>query len=153
DAGAAQDVSMLQEEDIEAGPGQVGGTDQAVAPPADDDRVMRGAGHHVALRFARPPHLRRGRRDGMLGRPLTPSEILALFDAHPRADPLPEPGVHYQRAGAVLRAMGDQNWIERAELDDADVDAVIAAEAAHFRSIGAEVEWKVYGHDRPADLG
>lgn len=81
------------------------------------------------------------------------SEILALFDAERRAEPFPEPGVQYDRAGAVLRATGVQNWIERAELDDADVDAVIATEAAHFRSIGAAVEWKVYGHDRPADLG
>ena len=84
---------------------------------------------------------------------MTRSEILALFDAERRADPLPELGVHYERAGAVLRATGVQNWIQRAELDDADVDAVIAAEGAYFRSIGAEVEWKVYGHDRPADLG
>jgi GNAT superfamily N-acetyltransferase len=83
---------------------------------------------------------------------MTPSEILALFDAERRAEPLPEPGVQYERAGAVLRATGVQNWIARAELHDADVDAVIATEAAYFRSIGAEVEWKVYGHDRPADL-
>jgi GNAT superfamily N-acetyltransferase len=80
------------------------------------------------------------------------SEILALFDAERRAEPLPEPGVHFEQAGAVLRATGVQNWIERAELDGADVDAVIATEAAHFRSIGAAVEWKVYGHDRPANL-
>jgi len=84
---------------------------------------------------------------------MTRSEILALFDAERRAEPLPEPGVHYEWAGAVLRATGVQNWIERAELDDVDVDAVIATEAAYFRSIGAAVEWKVYGHDRPADLG
>ncbi len=84
---------------------------------------------------------------------MTASEILALFDAERRAEPLPEPGVHYERAGAVLRATGVQNWIERADLDDADVDAVIATEVAYFQAIGAEVEWKVYGHDRPADLG
>ncbi len=84
---------------------------------------------------------------------MTPAEILALYDAEMRADPPPETGVQYERVGGVLRATGIQNWIAFAELAAADVDAVIAEQAAYFRSIGAEVEWKVYGHDRPPDLG
>ncbi len=84
---------------------------------------------------------------------MTPAEILALYDAEMRADPPPEPGVQYERVGGVLRATGVQNCIAFAELATADVDAVIAEQAAYFRSIGAEVEWKVYGHDRPPDLG
>ncbi len=31
-------------------------------------------------------------------------------------------------------------------------DAVIAEQAAHYRELGAEVEWKVYQHDGPPDL-
>ncbi len=84
---------------------------------------------------------------------MTPAEILALYDAEMRADPPPETGVRYERAGGVLRATGIQNWIAFADLAAADVDAAIAEQAAYFRSAGAEVEWKVYGHDRPADLG
>ena len=33
-----------------------------------------------------------------------------------------------------------------------DVDAVIAEQVAHFERLGAPFEWKVYAHDRPADL-
>jgi hypothetical protein len=32
------------------------------------------------------------------------------------------------------------------------VDAVIAEQVAHYRRLGAPFEWKVYAHDRPADL-
>ncbi|HYM68169.1 MAG TPA: GNAT family N-acetyltransferase [bacterium] len=81
------------------------------------------------------------------------SEILALYDAQMRAAPPPEAGVRYEHDGTVVRAIGTQNCIVFSDLAGANVAAVIAAQAAFFRSIGAEVEWKVYGHDLPADLG
>lgn len=83
---------------------------------------------------------------------MTPAEILARFDAEMRADPPPEAGVRHERAGGIVRAVGAYNCIFFSNLADADADAVIAAQAASFRAIGAEVEWKVYGHDLPADL-
>ena len=82
-----------------------------------------------------------------------PADILPLFDAERRADPLPEPGVHHERIGGILRATGSHNWIACAGLETAEVDAAIATQASYFRSLGVEVEWKVYGHDRPAGLG
>jgi len=81
------------------------------------------------------------------------SEILALYDAEMRAAPPPEAGVRYERDGAVVRAIGSQHCIVFSDLAGTDVAAVIAGQTAFFGSIGAEVEWKVYGHDLPADLG
>ena len=37
-------------------------------------------------------------------------------------------------------------------LTEASADAVIAEQVAHYRCIEAEMEWKVFGHDRPGDL-
>ncbi|MGW0119714.1 GNAT family N-acetyltransferase [Streptomyces sp. NPDC003327] len=34
-----------------------------------------------------------------------------------------------------------------------DADEVIAAQIAHYRAAGVPFEWKLYGHDAPADLG
>src|SRR5207302_6139939 len=70
-----------------------------------------------------------------------------------RTDPPDEAGVRHERSGGIVRAVGVYNCILFSNLDHADADAVIADQAASFRAIGAEVEWKVYGHDLPADLG
>ncbi|HEV2284251.1 MAG TPA: GNAT family N-acetyltransferase [bacterium] len=101
------------------------------------------------------------------------AEILARFDAE-RADPPPEPGVRYERAGSVIRAIGTWNAVVFARLTADTADAAIAEQVAFFRSLAFEVnsgdghaggaggavsgedralEWKVYGHDLPADLG
>ena len=84
---------------------------------------------------------------------MTPAEILARYDAEMRANPPDEAGVRHERDGGIVRAVGAYNCILFSNLDPADADAVIADQAASFRAIGAEVEWKVYGHDLPADLG
>ena len=40
------------------------------------------------------------------------------------------------------------------DLDEATADAEIAAQVAFFRERGiGGFEWKLYDHDRPADLG
>ncbi|HLW48141.1 MAG TPA: GNAT family N-acetyltransferase [bacterium] len=103
------------------------------------------------------------------GRP--PAEILALFDAERREDRLPEPGVRYERAGPVIRAIGAWNAVVSADLAAENADAFIAEQVAFFRSqspgrgdAGAAdhpsvarqtgvIEWKVYGYDLPPDLG
>jgi len=84
---------------------------------------------------------------------MTAAEILALYDAQMRADPPPETGIRHERVGTVIRAMGSEHTIIFSNLNAIDADEAIAAQAAFFRSIDAEVEWKVYGHDLPADLG
>ncbi|PVE04019.1 GNAT family N-acetyltransferase [Streptomyces scopuliridis] len=72
-----------------------------------------------------------------------------------RADGLP--GVRVERAGAVVRAGGSEHdwhgvlW-SAPDLNEDAADAAIATQIAHFRSLGREFEWKLYGHDRPVDL-
>jgi len=98
----------------------------------------------------------------------TPAELLALFDAERRMEPRPEPGVRYECAGGVIRAIGAWNAVLLADLTPESADSVIAEQVAFFRSIrldsgpgGAEpgsaddrsLEWKLYGHDLPPDLG
>lgn len=105
---------------------------------------------------------------------MTPAEILARFDAEMRIDPPPRPGVQYERVGNVVRGFGTWHAVVFARLTSANADAAIAEQVAFFHAIantvgsrGAEpaaaanaggpgaraIEWKVYGHDTPADLG
>ena len=83
----------------------------------------------------------------------TPSRILRHYDAEMRADPPPEPGVSRVWSGGVLRTTGAYHCIGYSTLAGADADREIATQAAFFRTLGVALEWKLYGHDRPADLG
>jgi hypothetical protein len=47
---------------------------------------------------------------------------------------------------------GDWHEIAFSSLTDADVEMVIAEQARHYLALNAELEWKVYAHDYPADL-
>ncbi|MFJ9682511.1 GNAT family N-acetyltransferase [Streptomyces sp. NPDC101194] len=85
--------------------------------------------------------------------------LLALFDRemreHARAD---DPGVRVERTGDVVRQVGaahDWNGVvwSAPDLDPARADAAIAAQVAYYTALGHdEFEWKLYAHDRPADL-
>lgn len=81
------------------------------------------------------------------------AEILALYDAEMRADPPADLGLRIERTPEIVRAVGRYNCILYSDLGSVDVDAAIAEQAAHFIALGGEVEWKVYGHDLPSDLG
>ncbi|QDY79163.1 GNAT family N-acetyltransferase [Streptomyces qinzhouensis] len=84
-----------------------------------------------------------------------PAALLALFDRRLRRDAVDDtPGNRIERIGHVVRQTGpDWNGILWSELDETTADAAIAAEAAHFAALGVAAEWKLYSHDRPADLG
>lgn len=84
---------------------------------------------------------------------MTPSDILARYDAEMRQDPPPEPGIRIERAGSIVRAVGRFNCILYSHLSPENAEAAILDQKAHFREAGADVEWKVYGHDPPPDLG
>ncbi|MFE3936783.1 hypothetical protein ACFXPJ_24185, partial [Streptomyces goshikiensis] len=66
-------------------------------------------------------------------------------------------GARVERVGAVVRqtaAADGWNCVLWSDLDGTDADAEIAAQVAHYRERGVgEFEWKLYDHDRPADLG
>lgn len=84
--------------------------------------------------------------------PHEPSRILRHYDAEMRAEPPPEPGVSRTWSGGVLRTTGLYNCIGYSDLAGADIDQAIATQIAFFRTLGQPFDWKLYGHDRPADL-
>jgi GNAT superfamily N-acetyltransferase len=79
--------------------------------------------------------------------------VLERFDEELRNDPPPEAGTRFETVGGVVRAIGHYAWIIYSKLSEASADRAIAEQVAYFTSLGQEVEWKVYGHDRPPDLG
>ncbi|MFE0427353.1 GNAT family N-acetyltransferase [Streptomyces sp. NPDC058953] len=83
-----------------------------------------------------------------------PAALLADFDRRLRRDAVDDtPGTLIERVGDVVRCTGpDWNGVLWSALDETTADAAIAAETAHFDAIGATAEWKLYAHDRPADL-
>jgi GNAT superfamily N-acetyltransferase len=78
--------------------------------------------------------------------------VLTAFDEQMRRRPVHGPGVRVEVDGGVTRTvLTDGSWssVVWSDLAADDADAVIAAEAA--RATG-DLEWKLYSHDRPADL-
>ncbi|MFF8412784.1 GNAT family N-acetyltransferase [Streptomyces omiyaensis] len=83
--------------------------------------------------------------------------LLDLYDRQLRREARPDgPGCRVERAGAVVRQTGPAhawNGVLWSGLDAHTADAEIAAQLAHYRAAGVPFEWKLYGHDGPADLG
>lgn len=83
--------------------------------------------------------------------------VLALFDRDMREGARPDgPDALVERVGGVVRQVSSAhgwNGIVWSDLGDASVDEAIAGQIAHFSGLGREFEWKLYGHDLPADLG
>ncbi|GGS09430.1 hypothetical protein GCM10010269_55640 [Streptomyces humidus] len=83
--------------------------------------------------------------------------VLALYDREMRECARPESSdARIERSGGVVRHIGgDGGWsgVLWSGLDADDADAAIAEQIARFAGLGHEFEWKLYGHDRPADLG
>ncbi|MFK0220835.1 GNAT family N-acetyltransferase [Streptomyces vinaceus] len=90
------------------------------------------------------------------------ADVRAAYDREMRREaPADSADVRVERAGAVVRQTsagagggGEWNRVLWSDLDEETADAEIATQVAYFAGRGAdEVEWKLYGHDRPADLG
>ncbi|MFI2642217.1 GNAT family N-acetyltransferase [Streptomyces sp. NPDC018610] len=84
--------------------------------------------------------------------------VLARYDQTLREGARPDdPGARIERVGDVVRQVGDsdQDWngVLWSALDAERADAAIAEQIARFGGLGQAFEWKLYGHDRPADLG
>jgi GNAT superfamily N-acetyltransferase len=76
---------------------------------------------------------------------------LALFDAQARARAKGAPGVRVERSHGVVRLVGDFNFITW--WDPAlPAETLVAPQAAHFRDLGEDLMWRIYGHDQPQDL-
>ncbi|SEM39952.1 GNAT family N-acetyltransferase [Streptacidiphilus jiangxiensis] len=86
---------------------------------------------------------------------------LALFDRQMRKEARPDPApARVERTGEVVRQVGPGelwNGVLWSGLDEAGTgaDQAIARQVAEYRAQpGVEsFEWKLYSHDRPADLG
>ncbi|MFI8962900.1 GNAT family N-acetyltransferase [Streptomyces sp. NPDC053493] len=65
------------------------------------------------------------------------------------------PGARVERDGPVVRQTGPAhgwNGVLWSGLGVSDADAAVAAQIRHFTAAGRSFEWKLYGHDGPADL-
>jgi GNAT superfamily N-acetyltransferase len=83
--------------------------------------------------------------------------VLALFDRDMREGARPDaPGARVERVGKVVRQVGAErgwNGVIWSDLDGASVDAAITDQIRYYSELGREFEWKLYGHDKPEDLG
>ncbi len=80
------------------------------------------------------------------------ARVLHAFDQEMRRRPPVEPGVTVEDLGGLVRIVGAYNCIIYCDLDKDRADRAIAEQRSYFQALGKEVEWKVYGHDRPAGL-
>jgi len=78
--------------------------------------------------------------------------VLDRFDAEMRADPPASVGQRIDHVSGLVRTVGRSNTILFETLADADVDRVVAEQAAYFVALGEDLEWKCYAHDPPSLL-
>ncbi|MHC3469936.1 GNAT family N-acetyltransferase [Streptomyces sp. 7R007] len=83
--------------------------------------------------------------------------VLALYDRDMREGAQPDgPDARVERVGDVVRQVAPEhgwNGVVWSDLDETRADAVIAEQIAYYSGLGLAFEWKLYGHDRPTDLG
>lgn len=79
--------------------------------------------------------------------------VLRQFDSEVRARPKAQPGFEVERTGGVIRLTGHFNFICSWDLAPGAAREAVASQAAYFRSRGERLIWRVYEHDKPAELG
>lgn len=90
---------------------------------------------------------------------LDPADLLARYDSQLRAmvpDPLPV-GLRVERDGPLVRFMGYGNgggigYRDLGGIEGTELDELIARQVRVFADRGEPFEWKLHGHDPPADL-
>jgi hypothetical protein len=85
---------------------------------------------------------------------LNVEEVLALYDREQRCE-IEYPGMERQVLPGVVRfvrPMPGMSFVLYSDLDETTADAAIDAQIAYFSALKQAFEWKVYAHDRPADL-
>jgi GNAT superfamily N-acetyltransferase len=88
-----------------------------------------------------------------------PAWLLARYDEQERRELATREGESSERVGGVVRTIfaSGRGFVTAVDLDVHSVDAAIAEQVGYFASLdegaGRSFEWKVYGHDEPADLG
>lgn len=83
------------------------------------------------------------------------SETLALYDQDQRIN-LEYPDTRREVTPTVVRHINTtetgEGHVIYSNLDQSNADAAIREQVSYFESIGHNFEWKLYDHDRPADL-
>ncbi|MCI4339203.1 MAG: GNAT family N-acetyltransferase [Thermoplasmata archaeon] len=79
-------------------------------------------------------------------------ELRELYDREMRKDPAAYAGARIEPLGRIVRVVGEENYVIFSDLGGTDAARVVHEQADHFRRAGAEVEWKVFGHDLPENL-
>lgn len=85
--------------------------------------------------------------------------LLSRYDEQERRDVAPRAGESIERVGGVVRTVfaSGRGFVTAPDLDESSADAAITEQVGYFARLddgaGRSFEWKVYGHDRPADLG
>jgi GNAT superfamily N-acetyltransferase len=87
------------------------------------------------------------------------NQLLAAYNSQLRAhvhDRLPD-SIRVERDGPLLRTIGFGNrgfveYRDLAGLDGEELDTLIARQVQFFAELGEPFEWKLHGHDLPADL-
>jgi GNAT superfamily N-acetyltransferase len=80
--------------------------------------------------------------------------LLALYD-HDERFGATSPGLRREALPDLVRQVdlvGSTGAVIYSRLSKDNVDEAITAQTAYFAAIGQDFEWKVYGHDQPADL-
>lgn len=91
---------------------------------------------------------------------LDPRTLLAAYNSTLRArvpDPLPD-GATVEYDGPLIRLLnvdrdGFLTYTDLRGLHGAELDALIERQRAYFADLNMSAEWKLHGHDEPADLG
>jgi len=78
--------------------------------------------------------------------------VLRQYDSEVRARPKARPGFEVERTGGVIRLTGHFNFICWWDLASGAAREAVASQAAYFRSRGEKLIWRVYDHDKPAEL-
>jgi hypothetical protein len=81
------------------------------------------------------------------------SRVLQQYDSEVRARPKERPGFEVERTGGVVRLTGHFNFTCSWDFSPGAAREAVARQAAHFRSRGEKLIWRVYEHDEPAGLG
>lgn len=79
--------------------------------------------------------------------------LLEEFDRQVRREAVPTAGAQVERDDESTLWIGD-GWsaVLWTRLDESTADAAIERLGARLRELPGHAEWKLYGHDRPADL-
>ncbi|HEX2980543.1 MAG TPA: GNAT family N-acetyltransferase [Anaerolineaceae bacterium] len=81
-------------------------------------------------------------------------DFLRRFDENQRIK-IRIPRMRREETGQVIRHVGDEDRdgvVLFSRLSEATIDEAIREQVAYFAKLGYAFEWKVYEHDRPADL-